>query len=332
MSGQSGMFERVATLVAGWFGGQERGSSSQPKRFGEYQVLEELKSLASDVTTVYRVRRDGTDEETALLLLRASDTAACHRFVKQQAMLERVRHPNIPGYRMVGHVEGVPFIELSSMIGPSLQDLLEHKSGLPPLTLRDWISCLICACHAAQVLHEHGVVHRAIAPKNIVLHGFDPTSEHPLVDARPVLMNLMDAEIVHASQMTWASDLPLGAAGYQSPQQVQGLAPDVHDDIFSIGAILYRVATGTLVCGARSDDEIQTRLRSAWVEPVPVWLKTAHPVLAEVIAMATRPDARNRFRSVGVLKNALDRAYAATPASMTPHDLRQRSAVHNLLS
>ena len=324
MSGQSSVLGRVAALVVGLFGGEER--------IGDYQVLEELKSLSSDVTAVYRVRRDGTDEETTLLLLRASDTAARHRFVKQQAMLERVRHPNIPGYRTAGHVHGTPFIELSSMIGTSLQDLLEHKSGVPPLTLHDWISCLICVCHATQALHEHGVVHRAIAPKNIVLHGFDPTSEHPLVDARPVLANLMDAEIVHASQMAWVSDLPLGAAGYQSPQQVQGLAPDVHDDIFSIGAILYRVATGSLVCGARSEEEVQPRLRSAWVEPVPAWLKTAHPVLAEVITMATRADARNRFRSVEVLKSALECAQTATPDSMMPHDLRQRSAVHNLLS
>jgi serine/threonine-protein kinase len=162
------------------------------------------------------------------------------RFQREAEILAALDHPNIVTIHTVEEAEGVRFLTMQLVEGKQLSELIP-KGGMPLERIFDIAIPLADALAAA---HEKGVIHRDLKPANIMITG----------DGRVKVLDFGLAKLRHeesGAELTEARTEPLteegrilGTVPYMSPEQVEGRELDSRTDIFSLGAILYEMATG----------------------------------------------------------------------------------------
>src|SRR6266481_4669968 len=201
---------------------------------GRYEILGELGRGGMGV--VYRAKDPLIGRTVAVKTIRLSEegTGLSHaqlveRFQTEARAAGLLTHPNIVVIYDAGETDGLYYIIMELVNGKSLQSALDSGEKFPlPRLLR----VMEQVCSALQFAHDNHVVHRDIKPANIMLAADD-------------LVKITDfgtAKILQygASQQTSA----MGTPGYISPEQIKGKAVDCRADIFSLGVVLYEMATG----------------------------------------------------------------------------------------
>jgi serine/threonine-protein kinase len=201
-----------------------------PPRIGRYRILGELGKGA--MGTVYRASDDTLGRDVAVKVMSAglADEDTRKRFLKEARAVARIQHPNIIVIYELGEHEGAPYMALEFLEGVDLQRALED--GLrpdPAVTLPIALQVLAGLGRA----HEIGIVHRDIKPSNIFLPFGRPTK----------IMDFGVARLAGQGQTTGSGTI-VGTPNYMSPEQVQGREVDGRSDLFSVGLILYELATG----------------------------------------------------------------------------------------
>jgi serine/threonine-protein kinase len=201
-----------------------------PLRIGRYRILGELGKGA--MGTVYRARDDTLGRDVAVKVMSAgmADEDTRRRFLKEARAVARIQHPNIIVIYELGEHQGAPYMALEYLEGVDLQRALED--GLRP----DPAATLPIALQVLAGLgraHEIGIVHRDIKPSNIFLPFGRPTK----------IMDFGVARLAGQGQTTGSGTI-VGTPNYMSPEQVQGKEVDGRSDLFSVGLILYELATG----------------------------------------------------------------------------------------
>ena len=199
---------------------------------GRYEILDEVGQGA--MGTVYRARDPLIERTVAIKTvpieqLRKEGADAEARFLREAQSAGRLSHPNIVTIYDVGEADGLAYIAMEYLSGPTLRDLMDH--GRMPLDL-----ALDTARQMAEALafaHAHGVTHRDIKPSNVVITG--QRGQIKLTDFG--IAHLANSEQTQAGQM-------LGSPRYMSPEQAMGRVVDGRSDIFSLGAVLYEMLTG----------------------------------------------------------------------------------------
>ncbi len=171
----------------------------------------------------------------------ASDPDRLHRFRREAQAVAALNHPNIVTLYGVEEADGVHFLTMELVEGRTLGELIPG-GGLPLTKLLDIAVPLADAVRAA---HERGVVHRDLKPANVMVNAegrvkvldFGLAKNISSSDARS------DSEAATATQLT-AQFQVVGTAAYMSPEQAQGRTVDARSDIFSLGVVLYEMATG----------------------------------------------------------------------------------------
>jgi tRNA A-37 threonylcarbamoyl transferase component Bud32 len=159
------------------------------------------------------------------------------RFRQEAQTLEKLRHPNIlPFYKYV-ELHSTIFIVMEFIKTGTLRDIL-NKQPLPLLQIRRIISQIGSALHYAHNKGE-GIVHRDVKPANILI---DEYNNHLLADFGISKLALME-EGKGERHITKYGDL-IGTPTYMSPEQAQGKNVDHRSDIYSLGIVLYQLATG----------------------------------------------------------------------------------------
>lgn len=197
---------------------------------GDYRILEELGR--GGMGRVLKVEHSITRRVEAMKILAGSrpdapqQAARSLREIQLQASLD---HPNIAAVHNAFWVEEDLVLVMELIQGRSLRRLLE--AGRVPLaaTLDYAVQALSALSHA----HAHGVIHRDISPGNMML---GPGGVLKLTDFG-LAKGPADARLSQTGA-------PLGSLWYMSPEQVQGSASDARSDIYSLGAVLYELATG----------------------------------------------------------------------------------------
>jgi len=211
----------------------------------QYRIEEKLGE--GGMGTVYRARDVRLDRDVALKVLssdRSADPRRKARFAREAKAASALNHPNIITIYEINSSEGVDWIAMELVRGPTLRELLE--SGAQPMdkVLR-WASQIASGLATA---HEAKLVHRDLKPANIMIR------EDGLVKILDFgLVKLSALEPVEPSEtaeteatltaLTQAGRI-VGTVAYMSPEQAQGLAVDHRADIFSFGVILYEMTTG----------------------------------------------------------------------------------------
>src|SRR5262245_61861285 len=290
-----------------------------PERVSRYRILEEIGSGGMGV--VYRARDERLDREVALKVLRpvaAQDESLRKRFRQEATALSRLSHPYINTVFDFDSEDGLDFLVLELVEGRRLEDLLEAG----PISQQDTLTYGAQIAAALGAAHEAGVVHRDLKPGNVIVTAKGAVK---LLDFGLALLRPGTTPSPETRELTGAGFV-VGTLSYMAPEQLLGQEVTGKSDIYSLGVLLYEMATGrrpfVATPAAALIDEILNR------RPVPPLLPGG-PLdsrFESLILNLLEKEPRRRPESADEVESKL-RAILASPTSSGARASAQRSSI-----
>jgi serine/threonine protein kinase len=263
-------------------------------RLGPYEILAPLG--AGGMGEVYRARDARLGREVAIKLLPeavASDPDRLFRFEQEARSASALNHPNIVTIYDVGQVDSVSYIAMELVQGKTLRDLLAEG----PLTAKRLLSLAGQIADALARAHEAGIVHRDLKPENLMVtrEGFVKILDFGLA-------KLIAPEGSEVSQLPTAAEgtrpgLVLGTVGYMSPEQASGKPVGFRSDQFSLGSILYEMATGKRAFSGATTAETLVAIIREEPEPLGSLVPQVPVALRWVVERCLAKDPEERYAS-----------------------------------
>ena len=231
------------------------------RKIGRYEIVEELGQGA--MGTVYRAKDPAMDRivavKTIISLMLASDQGGefRERFYREARAAGALAHPGIVPVFDVGEHEGTPFLVMEFISGKTLADAV--KTG-ERMTLDRACEIGQKVADALGYAHKRGVVHRDVKPANILL-----TSKETYGIERPKITDFGVAKL--AAGHTTMTGQMLGTPAFMPPEQFTGAPVDGRADLFSLGVVLYWLATGEQPFPGESMTAVSYKV--VHTEPVP---------------------------------------------------------------
>ena len=226
---------------------------------GPYEILAPLG--AGGMGEVYRARDERLGREVAVKVLPAdssSDPDRLRRFEQEAKAAGALNHPNLLAVFDTGQHDGNPYVVFELLEGTTLRQVVGH-AALPP---RKAVEYAVQIAQGLAAAHEKGIVHRDIKPENLFVtkDGRVKILDFGLAKLRPTLAP--DAPRSEGGSVSTATGagVALGTVGYMSPEQVKGDPADHRADIFSFGAVLYEMLSGTRPFQGETTAEVMTAI------------------------------------------------------------------------
>jgi eukaryotic-like serine/threonine-protein kinase len=216
-------------------------------RLGSYDILAPIG--AGGMGEVYRARDSRLDRDVAIKVLPAhlaADEAARARFEREARAVAALSHPNILSVYDVGTDRGLAYVVMELLEGETLRDRLTAIAGAgraaAGLPIRKAIQIGVDLANGLAAAHDRQIVHRDLKPENVFLasDGRVKILDFGLARQGAPAAGATDS----LTQMQTDPGTVLGTVGYMAPEQVKGLAVDHRADIFSLGCVLYEMASG----------------------------------------------------------------------------------------
>jgi len=272
--------------------------------FGHYKISKLIGTggmgevyLATDITAA---------RKAALKLLPVrftGDAERLKRFQQEAHTVVGLNHPNILTVYEIGEDHSTHYIASELIEGETLRERLAHGR----MQLSEAVDVAIQVASALAVAHEAGIVHRDIKPENIMLRpdGYVKVLDFGIAKLaeQEVPTNLSRDEALLLVETNLGS--VLGTVRYMSPEQAWGAHVDKTSDIWSLGVVLYEMATGHAPFTGDTPKEVMPAILET--EPPPLTRYIAHPPaeLQQIISKTLRKDRGQRYDSAQELLQAL---------------------------
>jgi Tol biopolymer transport system component len=321
-------------------------------KLGTYEIVAQIG--AGGMGEVYRARDSKLGRDVAIKILPSSfskDPERLRRFEQEARAAGQLNHPNILTVHDFGMHDGAPYVVSELLEGETLRDRLsvrgkQVRSGsassvsgtggteigpgeeraLSPRKVLEIANQIASGLAAA---HDKGIVHRDLKPDNIFLTRDGRVKILDFGLAKLVQPQVQDSDQTQtevAPRDATLSGVVLGTAGYMSPEQVRGESTDLRSDIFSFGAVLYEMLSGTRAF--RRDTSVETMSSILKDDPPELGATSANisPALARIVNHCLEKNREQRFQSARDLgfnlealsnistTSAAGRAVAAAPS------------------
>jgi serine/threonine protein kinase/tetratricopeptide (TPR) repeat protein len=288
--------------------------------FGPYEILGKLGS--GGMGTVYRAWDERLHREVAIKLVRDGYRVpgTRERFLQEARAASRLNNPNICTIFDIGEKDGDPYLVMELLEGETLKE----KIGRGALSVEEILVHSREIADALAAAHDKGIVHRDVKPANIFLiKKPNGTSQAKVLDFGLAKVRGLATRPEETSEPGDAAehdrrriDVPLdlttagatvGTVAYMSPEQARGHALDARSDLFSLGVVMYEMATRRIPFRGTTSTQVFVQLLEHDPEPVRNWNDSVPRELERAILRLLAKDKRERFQSARELNEALEK-------------------------
>ena len=295
--GRSGTFldapayETAAEMIV-----NDKSSLKKGRVVGPFEILAFISR--GGMGEVYLAHDRRLSRNVALKILPAAftkDDERLRRFEQEARAASALNHPNIITiYEILkagsGHVIATEFVE-----GETLRQRLSHSR----LTLTESLHIAIQIADALAAAHKAGIIHRDIKPENVMLRpdGYVKVLDFGLAKLAEEAPNIPIEEAL-TKQIRTGSGVVIGTAGYMSPEQARGKTVDARSDIFSLGAVLYEMATQEKPFDGETPSDVLAAILKTEPQPLAELLPDAPPELSRIVMKTLRKDRDERYQAI----------------------------------
>src|SRR5580693_8458294 len=276
---------------------------------------------------VYLVEDLNLERPVALKILPpevARDADRMRRFVQEAKTASALSHPNVARVFEIGDADGVSFLAMEYIEGETLD---AHIAGAP-VPLAEAIGIAVQVADALDAAYAKGIVHRDIKPANIMV---GPRGHVSVLDFGLAKMKAPSVSGASRAATQFLTDpgMVMGTVHYMSPEQALGREADGRSDLFSLGVVLYEMATGRLPYAGANATELLMQILHAQPEAMARFNYETPPELERIVRKCLEKDRDRRYQNacdlLVDLKN-LQRSYEPAGAGEKTTSTRARTA------
>ncbi|MCA9038446.1 MAG: protein kinase [Planctomycetaceae bacterium] len=276
------------------------------RRFGDYELVKEIGRGGMGV--IFQARHVSLNRDSALKMLLGAEYSSqeeLQRFRIEAEAAAKLDHPGIVPIYDTGSVDGKPYLAMKLVEGGSLASRMDEYRN----RIREGVALLATVAQAVYHAHQRGVLHRDLKPANILIDA----EHHPLVADFGLAKNTTgNSDVTHTGAI-------VGTPSYMSPEQASSNPViTVATDIYSLGAILYELLTGTPPFKGTNAIETLLQVREGTVERPGQRSPRVDPDLELICMKCLKHNPGERYETAQLLANDLHAWLTNLPLSVRP--------------
>ncbi|MHC4779070.1 MAG: serine/threonine-protein kinase, partial [Planctomycetota bacterium] len=289
--------------------------------FAGFSVDSKVGEYASGI--LYEARGDGVSLHLKALPpgLTSSDHPSATRFMEALETAAGLRRENVLGVMIVDEADGIGYVALERVDGPTLSEILEKRGALP---LHEGAAIVRQLLSGLEACHSAGLIHGELEPAKVVQA---PDGTWKITGVGFPERYLLDADVGIPGQ--WPD-----VAHYAAPESAGVLEMDPRSDLYSLGAIAFEIFAGAPPFSAESDDELRESHQTAEPEYPGDSNPSLSPTVCEYVLRLLAKDPEDRFPDASTAKRALEAALAGVAlgeeegtSSVEPTEVEARDTV-----